>query len=593
MKRTLWLGCFAALCIASTMTAEAPPAPAKAVENFQLPDARTGKQVSLAEFKDRKAVVVVFLGTACPISNAQLAELIRLHAEYAPKGVHFLGINSNHADKAERVARHAKENDVPFPVLKDEGAVVADLFGATRTPEAFVLDSVRAIRYRGRVNDRYDIDVKKLKATTRELGDALDAVLAGKEVAVAATSAPGCKISRAPKPKATGTVTFTKDVCRILQKHCQECHRPGQPAPMSLVNYDEAADWSATIRDAVGDRRMPPWYADPKVGHFSNDRSIPAEDNAKLLKWIDEGCPKGDDRDQPSPLSWPADEWKIGKPDLVLSMEEEYAVPAEAPKGGIPYQFFIIDPKFKEDMWVQKAEARPGAPSVVHHILAFIVPPRDRIDPDMPSPPFIIGVKNARVLTGTAPGDMPRMHSDGLAVRIPAGSKIILQLHYTPNGKAEKDRSRIAMIFAKKPPEREVMTIPIYNFRFRIPPGAENHRVESSFEFKEDGRILAFMPHMHLRGKDFAMSIKAPDGKEEPVLSIPRYNFNWQLAYNCAEPVKVPKGGRVLCVAHYDNSEKNPNNPDPKAAVYWGEQTWQEMMVGWIDMYYDRKPKEK
>jgi peroxiredoxin len=567
--------------------------PDKQIEDFSLHDVRTGKQVAMADFKDRKAIVVVFIGTACPISNAQLTEVSRLYQEYSENGVQFLGINSNHHDTADRVAKHAKENSVPFPVLKDENAKVADQFGATRTPEVFLLDEKHVVRYRGRVDDRYDIDVKKLKATTRDLGDALDAVLAGKPVAVAKTSAPGCRISRPPKPKELGSVNFSKDISRILQKHCQECHRPGQAAPMSLISYDDASDWSETIREAVGYGRMPPWYADPKIGHFANDRTIPAEDREKLLKWIDDGCPKGNEKDMPEPRRWPADNWKIGKPDMVIEMDEEYSVPAEMPKAGIPYQFFIIDPKFKEDVWVRAAEAKAGAPSVVHHILSFIVPPRNRIDPDMPDPPFLLGVKNARVLAGTAPGDMPRDHTEGLAVRIPAGSKIVFQMHYTPNGKAQKDRSKVGIIFAKKPPEREVMTIPVYNHRFRIPAGDDNYRVDSNFEFKEDGHILAFMPHMHVRGKDFLINIQPPDGKEEPALSVPRYNFNWQLAYICKEPVKVPKGGKVHCVAHFDNSIKNPNNPDPKAAVYWGDQTWQEMMVGWIDMVYDRKPKER
>lgn len=583
------------LVLCAVVAQPASYAAEKTVDSFSLADARTGKPVALGNFKDRKVVVVVFIGTVCPISNAQLPELARLHAEYAAKGVQFLGVNANHHDTLERMAKHATENAIPFPVLKDDGGKVADSFGATRTPEAFVLDGNRVVRYRGRIDDRYDADVKKLKATTRELGAALDAVLAGKPVAVAAMAAPGCKIARLPKPKGAGAVTFTKDVSRILQNHCQECHRPGQAAPMALVSYDDAADWSATLREAVSDGRMPPWYADPKVGHFANDRTLAADDLTKLLKWIDDGCPKGDAKDAPPPRQWPADDWKIGKPDMVLEMDRAYAVPAEMPRAGIPYQFFVIDPKFGEDKWVRAAEARAGAPGVVHHILAFIVPPRDRIDPEMPDPPFFLGAKNVRVLAGTAPGDMPRDHPEGLAVRIPAGSKIILQMHYTPNGKAQKDRSKVGIIFAKKPPEREVMTVPVFNHRFRIPPGAESHRVDSAFEFKYDGHILAFMPHLHVRGKDFAIYVQQqqPDGKEELALSVPRFNFNWQLAYICKEPLKVAKGGRVHCVAHFDNSAKNPNNPDPKAAVYWGDQTWEEMMVGWIDMAYDRKPKEK
>jgi peroxiredoxin/mono/diheme cytochrome c family protein len=563
----------------------------KTVESFTLTDARTEKPVSLADFGQRKAVVVVFLGTACTVSNSQLIELARLNKEYSGKGVQFLGINANQQDKIADVAKHAAANELLFPVLKDTGAKVADLFGAQRTPEVFVLDQKRAIRYAGRVNDQFGIDYKKLQPTTRELADALDAVLAGKTVAIPQTAAAGCKIARAVRAKTEATVTFAKHIAPLLQKNCQECHRPGQAAPMSLLTYDDAASWAETIREAVSDQRMPPWYADPRYGKFVNDRFMTKADRDLLVKWVDEGCARGDERDLPSPVKFPHGEWGIGKPDTIISMEEEYSVPAETPRGGIPYQLFIVDPKFKEDRWVQRAEAKAGAPSVVHHVLAFIVPPRSRIDPDMPSPPFLLGVKNARILAGTAPGEMPSIFEPGMAVRIPAGSKIIFQMHYTPNGKAQKDRSSIGVIFAKEPPQREVMTLPVFNQRLRIPPGDSNHRVDSYFTMQEDGQLLTLMPHMHLRGKDFLYNIETPDGKETTILSVPKFNFNWQSTYRFKEPIKLAKGSKIHCIAHFDNSDKNPLNPDPTALVGWGDQTWQEMMIGWMDLVYERKPK--
>ncbi len=363
----------------------------KTIDSFSLSDARTGKPVALTDFAQSKAIVVVFLGTACTISNCQLIELAQLHKQYSGKGVQFLGINSNQQDKIADVARHAKDNEIPFPVLKDVGAKVAEKFRAQRTPEAFVLDEKRVVRYSGRINDQFGIDYKKLRPTTRELGDAIDAVLARKAVVVLQTAAPGCKISRPVKPRLEATVTYAKHIAPLLQKNCQECHRPGQAAPMSLLTYDDASNWGETIREAVSDGRMPPWYADPRYGKFVKDRFMSKADHDLFAKWIDEGCPKGDERDLPKPLKFPESEWSIGKPDTIISMDEEYSVPAETPKGGIPYQFFIVDPKFKEDRWVQRAEAKAGAPSVVHHVLAFIVPPRSRIDPDMPSPPFLPG----------------------------------------------------------------------------------------------------------------------------------------------------------------------------------------------------------
>jgi hypothetical protein len=254
-------------------------------------------------------------------------------------------------------------------------------------------------------------------------------------------------------------------------------------------------------------------------------------------------------------------------------------VPAEAPRGGVPYKNFLIDTGFTEDRWIFRAEAKAGAPEVVHHIVAFILPPGKRFNQNDPS---------NQVLCGTAPGDMPLALRKDMAKRVPAGSKIVIQMHYTPNGRAQKDRSQIGIIFAPEPPRYEVRAIPIFNALFRIPPGADNHPVESSYTVRQDALLINLMPHMHLRGKDFRYEAVYPDGKKETLLSVPRYNFNWQSVYRLAEPKLLPQGTRIHCYAHFDNSANNPNNPDPKAAVWWGDQTWEEMMIGWIDLAWER-----
>ena len=586
--RYAWLLVLVPLVIAFRGSAE-DKSP-RSVADFKLVDPRTTKTVSLGDFADRKAVVVVFMSTVCPVNNAYMNRLNEFQKLYAPQGVQIVGINANHADSTEDIIEHARTHELTFPVLRDEGQIVADALGAKRNPEAFVLDAKRVVRYRGRIDDQFTIDAKKLKQATRDLADAIESVVAGKEVALKETPASGCLISRAPKPQMNTDVTWSKNIATIMQKNCQECHRAGQIGPMQLLTYDDVSGWSAMIREVVSDKRMPPWYADPRFGHFSNDRSLKKDDIDTLIKWIDAGCPKGDLKDEPKPLVFP-DTWRIGKPDMIISMDEEFDVPAEAPKGGIPYQLFVIDPGFKEDMWVQSSESRAGAPDVVHHVLAYIAPPRDRIDPTMPDFPFLPGVKNARVLSGTAPGDMPMMYPEGAAIRIPAGSSIVFQMHYTPNGKAAKDRSSIGLIFAKKKPERAVITVPIFNHRLQLPPGADNHQIESWFTFKHDAKIYNFMPHMHLRGKDFQVNLVDLAGKESTQLLIPRYNFNWQNVYRYQEPIPVPKGTKVHCIAHYDNSSKNPLNPDPTKRVGWGDQTWQEMMIGWMDMVYDIPPE--
>jgi len=560
-------------------SAEKPASAAvKHVADFTLADTK-GAAVDLAQFKDKKALVVVFLGTECPINNSYLPRLAELNKQYESRGVQFLGINANRQDSPARVAEHARENHLPFPVLKDVGNRVADLFGAQRTPEAFVLDQQRAIRYQGRIDDQFGIGFKRSTPAHRYLAQALDAVLDGKEVAESLVPAAGCIIGRVASPKDGSEVTYARQVSRIFQKNCQDCHRPGQIGPMSLLTYDDAAAWSETIREVLQDGRMPPWFADPRYGHFSNDRHMSDSDKATLLAWVEAGAPRGDDKEMPPAREF-ASSWSIGKPDLILGMSKDYAVPADMPKRGIPYQHFRVPTGFKEDRWLQMAEARAGALAVVHHIIVFVVPPDEDFFPGNPRTP---------VLTGTAPGDMPLVLPEGMAKKIPAGSDLIFELHYTPNGIAQTDRSSVGFVFAKQPPKYEVITIPVAQPVFKIPPGNDNFPVEQSYLIRKDGLLLGFMPHMHLRGKDFLYEVTYADGKKETLLSVPHYNFNWQSAYRLVEPMKLSKGDKLHMVAHFDNSAKNPNNPDPTKTVTWGDQTWEEMMIGWIDMAYPRK----
>ncbi len=561
------------------LRADSPPGRVgKTVANFTLKDPRTDKAVSLSDFKDKKAVVVVFTGTECPINNAYLPRLAQFQKDYAGKGVQFLAINANVQDTPAVVAEHARKNEVPFPVLKDNGTTVADQFGAHRTPEVFLLDAARVIRYQGRIDDQYGYGYKRGQPTRRDLAEALDEVLAGKPVTVASTRVLGCLIARAVPTKKDGRITYANQVVRILQNRCQECHRPGQIGPFSLMSYRNAVNWSATIREVIHDNRMPPWYADPHFGKFANDRSLSPTERDTLLAWIDQGCPKGDDKDMPPPRKFP-EGWTIGTPDAVVTMKDAFEVPAEAAKNGIPYKYFNVKTNFTEDKWVERAEAKAGAAAVVHHIVVFIVPPgrtfRQR-DPGL------------RVLCGTAPGDMPFIAPPGAAKKIPKGSKLVFQMHYTPNGRPYKDASSVGLIFSKTPVEHQMLTLPIHNPRFLIGPGDDNYQVESRFTFKENGHIISFMPHMHLRGKDFRYEAIYPDGKKETLLSVPRYNFNWQSVYRLAESKAIPAGTVIHCVAHFDNSAKNPNNPDPKQRVMWGDQTWEEMMIGWMDFYYDK-----
>jgi peroxiredoxin len=549
----------------------------KKVANFALRDTN-GNAVSLESLKDKKAIVVVFLGTECPINNAYVFPLSRMSKDYASRGVQFLGINSNHQDTPQRVAAHAKENSIPFPVLKDDANKIADEFGAQRTPEAFLLDAEHRIRYHGRIDDQFGIGYKRAAPTTHELTEALDALLASKPIAKTTSPVAGCIISRAARWKQEGSVTYTKQVSRIIQDRCQICHRPGEVGPMPLITYEDAAAWSETIREVIKENRMPPWHADPKYGEFENDRRLSAAESQTLLTWLDEGTPKGDDKDMPPPRKF-IKGWVIGKPDVIFEMPVEYQVPAQAPEGGIPYQRFRVKTNFKEDKWVERSEARPGSPAVVHHIVVWVVGGDEEFLPNNPK---------ALLLTGEAPGDMPSMLPKGMAKKIPAGSDLIIEMHYTPNGQAMKDRSRVGLIFAKEEPKYSVRTHGVANDEFKIPPGASAYEVEQFYRFPEDAYLLSFMPHMHLRGKDFKYTFTYPDGRREVLLWVPRYDFNWQSYYRM-KPKFMPKGTKVHCVAHFDNSANNLNNPDPSKPVYWGDQTWEEMMIGWMDFAFARK----
>ncbi len=556
------------------------------IDSFTLKDS-AGKAWSLEAHKDAKAIVIVFLGTECPINNAYLPRLADFHKTFGSRGVALIAINANQQDIPRRMAEHAAKNQLPFPVLKDAANIVADRFGAERTPEAFVLDAERVIRYRGRIDDQFGVGFKRPKPTRDDLAEAVDEVLAGKAVTRPETAVAGCFIARVNKvSEAPAKVTFTQHVAPLLQQHCQECHRPGQIGPMPLLTYDDAAAWSETIREVIAERRMPPWHADPAHGSFANNRRLPDQDRDTLLAWVAQGCAQGPATAMPPPRSFP-EGWTIGKPDLILSMKEAVKVPATAPDGGIRYQYIIVPTNFDEDKWIQAAEVHPGSREVVHHIIVYtreLNRPRGQRTPD--------GIGDG-MLVAYAPGDQPAIFPPGSAKKIPKGRNLIFQMHYTPDGTERLDRSSVGLIFAKETPKLEARTRSIAQQRFMIPPGTANHEVTSAMTFEQDVLLLSLFPHMHLRGKDFNYRVVYPDGKTDTLLNVPRYDFGWQTIYRLKKPMTLPKGSRIECTAHFDNSKDNPNNPNPALPIFWGEQTWEEMMIGFVDYCYLGQPETK
>jgi mono/diheme cytochrome c family protein len=392
------------------------------------------------------------------------------------------------------------------------------------------------------------------------------------------------------------TPTYTKDVAPILQKHCQTCHRPGEAGPFSMLTYEDTKPWAATMKLVVQQKVMPPWFADPNYGHFANERSLSPEEIRTLVAWANTGAQKGDPKDMPPPVKF-EEGWGIPKPDMVFQLPKAYSVPES---GMVEYQYVIVPTGFTEDRWVQMMEVRPTDRSVVHHIIAYLREPGSDYFKDQKTgeffeaPPPKADDKDTSALpsdflVGYAPGQPAEILQPGQGKLIKAGSDIVFEVHYTPNGKATTDRTKLGVIFAKEPPKERVLTLSAVNGTFKIPPGDPNYRVDASFDVRTDLKLAGLHPHMHTRGKDFEYRLVFPDGKTETILKVPAYNWHWQLWYNLAEPITLPKGTRIECTAHFDNSANNPENPDPTKTVIWGQQSWDEMMVGFFNLVFDAK----
>ena len=405
---------------------------------------------------------------------------------------------------------------------------------------------------------------------------------------------------------AAAPATFHKDVLPILQARCKACHRAGEIGRMPLLTYQQARPWAKAIKEAVLIRRMPPWFANPGHGKFSNDRSLSAADIETLAAWADGGAPEGSPKDAPPPRRF-IQGWNLPQPpDIVLEMPRAFQVP---PSGRVEYTYIVMPLNFAEDKWVQMAEARPGNGKVVHHMTAYIRDPdskwlRGEAEPGVAfTPPkqypngrprTDLGGMGNEILFFYVPGYDPAIYAPGQAKRVRAGSDLVLEMHYSPNGKEESDRSRVGIVFAKEPVKERVILVNTANMRLAIPAGAPDHRVDASFNFNNEGRILSLYPHMHLRGKAFEFRLVDTDGRSETLLKVDRYSFNWQLDYRLSQPVPVRPGMRLECTAWFDNSPNNPLNPDPTVEVRWGEMSWEEMIAGVLQVAVDARlsPRE-
>jgi peroxiredoxin len=528
--------------------------------------------------------VLVFYSTECPISNAYSPTLDELIARFRSKPVKWFGICMDPDLSDAEVRTHARDFKLNFRVVRDRHGSFARKIGATMTPEAFVVDAAGRVRYHGRIDDQFVARrLRNANPSGAELRDAIAAVLAGDEVAEPHVAAVGCPIPELPA--AVAHPTYTKEVAPILQKNCLECHRRGQVGPFALETYEQARKRAADIATVVEDRVMPPWKASPHVGvKFQDERLLPEKDISTLIAWAESAAPEGNPADLPPPPRF-AEEWLLGTPDLVVDMGTDYPVPAD---GGDIYRCFVIPTRLEKDVYVTAAEYRPGNRRVVHHVLAYVdtsgkARERDQADPGPGYACFGGPGEPLHGDLGWAPGIQPRVLPDGIGRSLPRGSDLIVQLHYHPSGKPEIDRTKIGLYFARKPIHQTLHWIPAFNPGMELPPGESNIEIKATWQVPVDLIGHAVTPHMHLLGRDIRMSLKFPDGREQDLIKIDDWDFNWQYSYFFEKPIDLPKGTEVNVVGHYDNTQSNPRNPNkPPKLVKWGEATTDEMCVGFI-----------
>jgi peroxiredoxin len=557
----------------------APDLTAKAIDG-------TAFQLSTA-MKGQKAAVVAVTSSSCPLSKKYLPTLAKLEQDYVGKGVAFVLVDPIATDNPADLKELVQKAGLKAPVIHDADGKLCKALGATSTTDLFVLDAKRTVQYRGAIDDQYGLGYSTDAPKKTYAIDALTAVLAGKEPVVPATTAPGCELDLQTTKIDPVKVTYHNRISRIVQQNCQTCHRPGGVGPFALNTRDDVLAHKGMIKKVVTDGTMPPWNAvEPKGSQrtFKNDRSLPDADKADLLAWLAENGPEGDAADAPLPRTYP-NEWAIGKPDLVVQIPEPINIPAT---GIMKYQNIIVEVKLDESKWVTAAEVQPTDKSVVHHVLVFALPP-PLFGVELPRQGEAIGYFAAYV-----PGNSHQILPPGFARKFPKGWRIKFQIHYTPNGTATKDQTRVGFKFADAPPEHEIFVRPIAPRDPRslsIPPGDGNYKQTVEWTPTDDVVVTAFSPHMHVRGK--ACRYDLGTKSEKPVLDIPHYDFNWQLRYEPAEPIRVAEGTPLKFTAWYDNSDKNPANPDPKRRVPWGPQTYDEMLIGFVEYYIPSKPVKK
>jgi len=544
-----------------------------------------GVSHALERLAKGKIAVFAMTSTSCPISRKYLPRLAELAAESAD-GVAWILVNPVATDTpADMRAAAATCGDRATYVHDPDGRLAATI-GAATTTDVVVLDRDRTVAYHGAVDDQYGFGYAIAAPRRPLLADALAAIRAGQPPPVAATEAPGCVLDAQAAGQPAADVTYHGRISRIMERHCVECHRDGGVGPFPLDAYADVVAHAAMVRQVVDRGTMPPWFAAPvppdaETGRvhtpWANDRSLAEPDKRDLLRWLAGGRPEGDPAAAPAARPHPAD-WQIGTPDAVFEFAEPVAVKAT---GVMPYQTVVVETHLLEDRWVRAIEVQPGDRNVVHHALIQLAGAGERSE----GPRDAAAEERGGFWGEYVPGQNTLVYPDGFAKKLPKGARLKFQMHYTPNGTATTDRTRVGVIYADEPPRHEVRVAGIANARISIPPGAADHREEASLRLPFDAAILGFLPHLHVRGAACRYEAVRGDGTRTTLLDIPRYDFNWQLLYRLVEPLTLSAGDTLVFTAWFDNSAANPANPDPTKTVRWGPQTFDEMHLGYVEYY--------
>jgi mono/diheme cytochrome c family protein len=544
-----------------------------------------GKDIKLSTATGKNGLVIALFSASCPISGKLAPETVRLEKDLEAQDVKLLLVNAPPGQKNDEIAKFIADHGLKSAVALDADGKLAQSLAATTTTEVFLLDAARTLVYRGALNDQYGLGYSKEQPARHFLRDAVAAMLRGEPAEIAATSAPGCAVDLPAKTVVASTsVTYHRDIARIMQANCVECHHSGGVGPFALDSYDAVIEHAGMIRKQVERGAMPPWFAAALEGQthspWANDRSLSERDRADLLAWLASDRAKGDVADAPKPRQFPG-EWSIGKPDAIIAASRSISIKAE---GTMPYQHVTVTTDFPEDRWVRGYEILPTAREVVHHVIVTVYEKGRKVRGGGDE-----GTEG--YWAAYVPGNTKQVYPEGFARKLPAGATVSFQIHYTPNGKAVQDTMRMGLLFAKEPPKYVVHTSALPNARINIPAGAANHVETAQRRLPADVNAMALMAHMHVRGKAFKFEAVSPDGKTETLLDIPRYDFNWQLRYDYAMPRFLPRGTTIKITAVYDNSTGNPANPDPTKNVRWGQQTYDEMMIGYLEHYTPLNPQ--